>query len=68
MKQLFALLMMAIVAIASPAVLAGDKGKGEEKSSMKGENASEMTKKGMTAKGMTTRTRTTRSKLAVLNR
>lgn len=44
MKQLFALLMMAIVAITSPAVLAGDKGKGEEKSAMKGENASDMGK------------------------
>jgi hypothetical protein len=44
MKQLFALLLTAIVAITSPAVLAGDKGKGEEKSAMKGENASEMGK------------------------
>ena len=44
MKQLFALLLTAIVAITSPVVLAGDKGKGEEKSTMKGENASEMGK------------------------
>lgn len=44
MKQLFALLLTTIVALTSPLVFAGDKGKGEEKSAMKGENASDMGK------------------------
>jgi hypothetical protein len=46
MKNIFALLLTAIVALTSPFVLADQhgKGKGAEKSEMKGDNASDMGK------------------------
>jgi mannitol-specific phosphotransferase system IIBC component len=44
MKSIFALVLMAVVAITSPAVLADHHSKGKDKSEMKGDNASDMGK------------------------